>query len=60
MGSSVDTVFRMIRAGIAETVQYPSGQRVKLPWAHRFLEDGLTPEEKAQLTDYNRRQRSRR
>ena len=53
-GMSWWAVNRLCKAGVAKTVQFPSGERIHADWARQKLENGFSKEELAQLRRYNR------
>ena len=54
LDTSTSTVRRWVRAGIAETVQFPDGKRLKGDWVERVRREGLTEDEMRRMSEYNR------
>ncbi len=52
LGTSYWTVRRMVESGIVRKVLYTDCDRIHVDDANRILKDGLTPEEKAQYSEY--------
>lgn len=53
LGTSYHASRRLAQARIVRTIQYPNIQCVHRDDANRIIEEGLTPDERRKLRDYN-------